>query len=86
MSLRDIFDKLFQATPSLDDAETVRFLELIEEGLKRPTGPRPTPGLSEARRIALSRTGCRRPHPDDFPKPRLDMGIRHEPIPIGLCD
>ena len=40
-------------TPTLNVRESKRFMELIEEGLKNPTGMVPTPKLEKARLLVL---------------------------------
>ena len=40
-------------TPVLNEEDSIRFMKLVEEGLKNPTGPVPTPKLEEARLLVL---------------------------------
>ena len=40
-------------TPTLSGKTAKRFLAMIEEGLKHPSGSVPTPGLEEARKKVL---------------------------------
>ena len=40
-------------TPVLTGKAAERFLAMVKEGLKHPTGPVPTPGLDEARKKVL---------------------------------
>jgi len=42
-------------TPHLNRKESKRFLRLIEEGLKEPAYPIPTPKLEKARQMVLER-------------------------------
>jgi len=42
-------------TPHLNAKESKRFLRLIEEGLKVPAYPIPTPKLEKARKMVLKR-------------------------------
>ena len=42
-------------TPMLNRKESKRFLRLIEEGLKVPAYPTPTPKLEQARKMVLER-------------------------------
>ena len=40
-------------TPILNEEDSIRFMQLIEDGLKNPTGPVPTPKLEKARLLVL---------------------------------
>ena len=44
-------------TPTLNRKESKRFMRLIEEGLKEPSYPIPTPKLEQARKMVLERMG-----------------------------
>ncbi len=41
-------------TPTLKGKDAERFLAMVEEGLKHPCGPVPTPGLEQARELILA--------------------------------
>jgi len=40
-------------TPPLKGKDAEKFLAMVEEGLKHPCGPVPTPGLEQTRKLIL---------------------------------
>jgi len=47
--------KPIAATPTLNEADSARFLALVEDGLKHPMGPVPTPKLPDSLKDLLSK-------------------------------
>ena len=51
----DIMSLPITPTPVLKGKHAERFMAMVEEGLKHPCGPVPTPGLEQARKAILKR-------------------------------